>query len=176
MRLVISLSTSHPRIRIATSFASNAGCRTALSRLCVLLTGSYGDPIWLQAVLYASGGYVSRRDSFASRTRVYTSACLYLSITSFEKVAWDNARIKTLLLLCKIWNQLLPVISIISISQSPLSRSYFLDVSIRRFLARNLADRLATILVTRIIFIFRNTSSQYELSVILHGNFSNNSV
>ena len=63
-----------------------AGCRTALSRFCVLLTGSYGDSIWLQAVLYASGGYVSRRDSFASYTCVYTGACLNLSITSFEKV------------------------------------------------------------------------------------------
>lgn len=29
-----------------------------LSRVCVLLTGSYGDPIWLQAAFYPSRGYV----------------------------------------------------------------------------------------------------------------------
>lgn len=119
---VIFLSTSHLRIWIAMSSASNAGCRTALSRLCVLLTGSYGDPIWLQAVLYASGGYVSRRDSFASRTRVYTRACLYLSITSFEKVAWGNARIETLLLNMK--SIIAGDIGNFYSAQSPLSCSY----------------------------------------------------
>jgi len=104
-----------------------AGCRTALSRFCVLLTGSYGDSIWLQAVLYASGGYVSRRDSFASYTCVYTRACLNLSITSFEKVAWSNARIETLLYFCcKISNHPSADISNFYSVQSLLLCSYLL--------------------------------------------------
>lgn len=48
------------------------GCKIALSQLLVLFTGLYGDPIWLQTVLYANGGYVSWRDSLTSRTYACT--------------------------------------------------------------------------------------------------------